>query len=59
MAGDAYPVPLANSHTRGGGSFRLSMVSLDTALCDGPRNAGQSWVTAPFGNGLGWRCTRA
>ena len=58
MAGDAYPVPLANSHTSGGGSVRLSLVSVDTALCDGPRNEGQSWVTAPFGSGFGLPCTR-
>src|ERR1700720_1077080 len=58
MAGDAYPVPLANSHTSGGGSVRLSLVSVDTALCSGPRNAAQSWVTASFGSGFGFLCTR-
>src|SRR5580658_11347207 len=28
------------------------------ALCDGPSIAAQSWVTAPFGKGFGFRCTR-
>src|SRR6185369_18009709 len=58
MAGDVYPVPLGHSHTRGGGSVRLNFVSVDTPLCDGPRNAGQSLVIAPVGSGLGFRCTR-
>src|SRR5262245_42367927 len=56
MAGDAYPVPLPNSHNSGGGSVRLSFVSMDTALCVGPRKDVQSLVTASFANGFGFRC---
>ena len=39
--------------------MRVSLVSADTALCDGPRNEAQSLVTAPLGSGFGLRCTRA
>ena len=39
--------------------MRVSLVSVDTALCDGPRNEAQSSVTAPLGNGFGLRSTRA
>jgi hypothetical protein len=46
---------LTNSNTSGGGRFRLSIVSVDTALCDGPSIAAQSRVTAPFGKGYGAR----
>ena len=59
MTGDAYPVPLGNSQTSGGGSDRLSFVSVETLLCEGPRNASQLWVAAPGGNCFGLRCTRA
>src|SRR5688572_13648229 len=63
MAGDVYPVPFANSQISGGGSFRLSFVSLDTALWAGPRNAAQSLVMASFDSGFGLRgaapCPRA
>ena len=52
-AGDVYPVPLANSQIKGGGSRRLSFVSVENALCDGPRNEGQSAVTASFASGFG------
>ena len=37
----------------GGGSFRVSFVSLETALCVGPRNVVQSCVVAPAGTGFG------
>src|SRR3989304_2479152 len=57
-AAEAYPVPFGNSQTRGGGSVRLSRVSVETPLCDGPRNEAQSCVTAPRGRGFGVRCTR-
>jgi len=50
---------VSSSQTSGGGSMRLSLVSVDTPLCDGPRNDGQPWVTASFGSGFGFRCTRA
>src|SRR6185503_847966 len=43
----------------GGGSVRLSFVPVDTALCVGPRNEVQSWVTAPAGSGLGFPTARA
>src|SRR5688500_8414342 len=58
MAGDEYEVPFGNSQTSGGGSVRLSFVSVDTPLCDGPRNDTQSCGTAPAGSGLGFRSTR-
>src|SRR5688572_3137471 len=53
IAGDVYPVPFGNSQISGGGSVRLSLVSADTPLCDGPRKEGQSLVTAFPANGLG------
>ena len=43
----------------GGGSFRLSFVSVETALCVGPRNVVQSCVVAPAGSGFGFATTRA
>ena len=55
MDGDAYPVPFGYSQTSDGGNCRLSPVSAETALCDGPRSAGQSPVTAPGGSGFGLR----
>ena len=58
IAGDAYPLPFWNSQTSGGGSVRLSFVSVDTPLCVGPRNEAQSLVTAPSGNGFGSRYAR-
>src|SRR5688572_16141681 len=55
IAGEAYPEPFGTSQTSGGGSIRLSFVSVDVALCDGPRNAAQSCVIASFDNGFGFR----
>ena len=42
----------------GGGSFRVSLVSVETALCVGPRKAVQSWVTASFDSGRAFERTR-
>ena len=47
------PNAFVNSQTRGGGSVRLSLVSVDVALCAGPRKAGQSCVTASLASGRG------
>src|SRR6186997_1255055 len=43
----------------GGGSVRVSFVSVETALCVGPRNDVQSCVTAPAGSGFGLPTSRA
>ena len=57
------PVPLVRAQTRGGGSLRLSFVSVDIALCVGPRKAAQSCVTASLASGFAfeptWVCAPA
>ena len=51
-----YPEPLVNSQISGGGSSRLSRVSVETPLCVGPRKDGQSLVTASLARAFGSRC---
>src|SRR5215207_10877868 len=41
----------------GGGSLRLSFVSVDIALCVGPRKAGQSCVAASVASGFAFETT--
>ena len=50
-------MPLVSAQTRGGGSLRLSFVSVDIALCVGPRKAGQSCVTASLASGFAFETT--
>ena len=51
-------MPLVSSQTRGGGSLRLSFVSVEIALCVGPRKAVQSCVAASLASGFAFETTR-